>query len=240
MAKIDTYATMAQSVDYSNTHYSEIISDQDLVDMSSSVLSNEIGLGADRSTASIGTWPGPFYVYDLIANGFTEIQNTIKFNAMQLEMILKLKNPSGVLFARCNFLLSPHNYLASLLDCPIYVPIDEDLYRSENNWLNSETPLNVVDPLDTLNGIVPEGVDTIVMSAARVPESTNSNLISDLFNALPSGGTLILTESNDFNLLYSTESLSPMYSIVQEVLALLGSKCYHIPTGVGFTIITKD
>jgi hypothetical protein len=51
-------------------------------------------------------------------------------------------NAVGVLFLKLGFMVSPHNYLDSLLSCPVYVPVDEDLYRSENNWLNGPTPLN--------------------------------------------------------------------------------------------------
>ena len=51
--RLNLFTSMLKAVNYSNTHYDEIISEQDLISMASSVYSNEIGLFATKVTADV-------------------------------------------------------------------------------------------------------------------------------------------------------------------------------------------
>ena len=238
--RLNLFRSMLKSVQYSNTHYDEVISEQDLTDMASSVYANEIGLEADRSVESIGAFPNSFYVYEQVSNGHTDIMAAIRFNALQLEMVLKLAKPTGVLFFKSTFMISPHNYLDSLLSCPVYVPIDEDLYRSENNWLNGPTPLNTFDSSEVEQGIIPVGVNLVVFHSQALVSDPNTEIVQNIFDALPSGGVMIFLDNNNYQTTYLAPEVDIYDDLAQLIKSIDNSKSYHISTATGFTVLIKD
>lgn len=238
--RLNLFASMLKSVEYSNTHYDEVISEQDLTDMASSVYANEIGLEADRSVESIGVFPNSFYVYQQVSNGHTDIMAAIRFNAFQLEMLLKLAKPTGVLFFKSGFMISPHNYLDSLLSCPVYIPVDEDLYRSENNWLNGPTPLNTFDNSEVEQGIIPDDVNVVVFYSQALVSDTNTEIVQNIFNSLPSGGVMIFLDNNNYQTTYVTPETDLYDDLAKLIKSIDNSKSYHISTGTGFTVLIKD
>jgi hypothetical protein len=238
--RLNLFTSMLKSVEYSNSHYDEIISEQDLIDMASSVFANEIGLEADRSVESIGAFPNSFYGYEQVSNGHTDAMAVARFSALQLEMLLKLAKPTGVLFLKLGFMVSPHNYLDSLLSCPVYVPIDEDLYRSENNWLNGPTPLNTFDYLEVEEGILPVDVNVVVFNSQALVSDPNTEIVQNIFNSLPSGGVMIFLDNNNYQTTYVTPETDLYDDLAKLIKSIDNSKSYHISTGTGFTVLIKD
>lgn len=238
--KLNLFTAMLKAVDYSDTHYDQIISDQDLIDMASSVYANEIGLEADRSVESIGVFPNSLYTYQQVSNGHTDAMAAIRLVALQLEMLLKLAKPTGVLFFKSAFMSAPHNYLDSLLSCPVYVPIDEDLYRSENNWLNGPTPLNTVNISDIEEGIIPADVNVVVFYCTALVSSVNTDIITNVFESLPSGGIMIFMENNNYQTTYIAPEVDLYDDLANLIKSIDNSKSYHISTGTGFTVLIKD
>lgn len=238
--KLNLFTSMLKAVEYSNTHYDEVISEQDLIDMASSVYSNEIGLEADRSVESIGIFPNSLYTYEQVNNGHTGAMAVIRLVALQLEMILKLAKPTGVLFFKSAFMAGPHNYLDSLLSCPVYVPVDEDLYRSENNWLNGPTPLSTVSSSDIEQGIIPADVNVVVFYSTGLVSSIDTDIVANVFESLPSGGIMVFMENNNFQTTYVAPEVDLYHDLAQLIKSINNSKSYHIPTGTGFTVLIKD
>jgi hypothetical protein len=238
--RLNLFTSMLKSVEYSNSHYDEIISEQDLIDMASSVFANEIGLEADRSVESIGAFPNSFYGYEQVSNGHTDAMAVARFSALQLEMLLKLAKPTGVLFLKLGFMVSPHNYLDSLLSCPVYVPVDEDLYRSENNWLNGPTPLNTFDYLEVEEGILPVDVNVVVFNSQALVSDPNTEIVQNIFNSLPSGGVMIFLDNNNYQTTYVTPETDLYDDLAKLIKSIDNSKSYHISTGTGFTVLIKD
>jgi hypothetical protein len=208
--------------------------------MASSVFANEIGLEADRSVESIGAFPNSFYGYEQVSNGHTDAMAVARFSALQLEMLLKLAKPTGVLFLKLGFMVSPHNYLDSLLSCPVYVPIDEDLYRSENNWLNGPTPLNTFDYLEVEEGILPVDVNVVVFNSQALVSDPNTEIVQNIFNSLPSGGVMIFLDNNNYQTTYVTPETDLYDDLAKLIKSIDNSKSYHISTGTGFTVLIKD
>ena len=238
--RLNLFSSMLKSVEYSNTHYDEVISEEDLVNMASSVYSNEIGLEADRSVESIGVFPNGFYGYEQVSNGHTDAMAVARFTALQLEMLLKLAKPTGVLFFKLDFMVSPHNYLDSLLSCPVYVPVDEDLYRSENNWLNGPTPLNTFDSSELEQGILPADVNVIVFNSQSLVSDPDTEIVQNIFGLLPSGGVMIFTYNNNYQTTYVTPETDLYDDLAKLIKSIDNSKSYHISTGTGFTVLIKD
>lgn len=238
--KLNLFTSMLKAVNYSNTHYDEIISEQDLISMASSVYANEIGLEADRSVESIGVFPNSLYTYQQISNGHTDAIAAVRLVALQLEMLLKLAKPTGVLFFKSAFMSAPHNYLDSLLSCPVYVPVDEDLYRSENNWLNGPTPLNIVSISDIEEGIIPADVNVVVFYCTALVSSVNTDIITNVFESLPSGGIMIFMENNNYQTTYIAPEVDLYDDLANLIKSIDNSKSYHISTGTGFTVLIKD
>jgi hypothetical protein len=238
--KLNLFTSMLKSVMYSDTHYDEVISEQDLTDMASSVFANEIGLEADRSVESIGVFPNSFYGYEQISNGHTDAMAVVRLNAMQLEMLLKLAKPTGVLFFKSGFMISPHNYLDSLLSCPVYVPVDEDLYRSENNWLNAPSPLSTFDNSEVEQGIIPVGVNVVVFYSQSLVSEPNLDIVENIFSSLPSGGVMIFLDNNNYQTTYIAPEVDLYDDLAKAIKSIDNSKCYHISTGTGFTVLIKD
>jgi len=238
--RLNLFTSMLKAVNYSNTHYDEIISEQDLISMASSVYSNEIGLEADRSVESIGVFPNSLYTYEQVSNGHTDIMAAIRLVALQLEMVLKLAKPTGVLFFKSAFMAAPHNYLNSLLSCPVYVPVDEDLYRSENNWLNGPTPLSTVSSSDIEQGIIPADVNVVVFYSTALVSSIDTDIVTNVFDSLPSGGIMIFMENNNFQTTYVAPEVDLYHDLAELIKSINNSKSYHIPTGTGFTVLIKD
>jgi hypothetical protein len=238
--RLNLFKSMLKAVEYSNTHYDEVISEEDLQNMASSVYANEIGLEADRSVESIGVFPNSFYTYEQVSNGHTDVMAATRFNALQLEMLLKLAKPTGVLFVKSGFMTSPHNYLDSLLSCPVYVPVDEDLYRSENNWLNGPTPLSTFDSSELEQGILPADVNVIVFNSQSLVSDPNTEIVQNIFGLLPSGGVMIFMYNNNYQTTYVTPETDLYDDLAKLIKSIDNSKSYHISTGTGFTVLIKD
>lgn len=212
-------------------------------------------LELNRTRQEIGIYPSELHTYELISqipqalgNEIPYILETNTTSVNQVEMVLKLAKPSCVLFQKANFYTFPVDYLQELGIQTIYIPNDENVFRAENIYLNSECPLEVYDYTLFEDGIIPEGIDMMVLSALHLSMSQNKELLSALYNQLPENGIIYMYNSNDFMSLYDwrdkmSKNLNeehPFFDIHSAITQLPNALFYHIPTGSGFTIIVKQ
>jgi len=226
--------------DLSKTNFSALYTEQRMIDICANVLADEISLGANRTSSAIGRFPSEMHTYQYIAAGFTALIAATKFLTMQIEMLLKLRNPNKVLFTNPTFCVLPHDYLNSLLNCEIYVANDENFYRNETFILEGESPLIGVDPMDIQNGILPVGIDVIVTGGNYLACNQNQEILNQFYQSLPSGGTIIISSSNDYMALYVQQEVNPMWDLAQTISQLPNAYYYHMPTGIGYTVIIKN
>lgn len=232
--------SIANAVDLSQTEFDSIITSEKLKENCSSVYANEIGLDVDRSVESIGQFPSEFHNYQLLADGLSEYVTAVRFGAIQLEMMLKVADPENVLFTNPSFVNLPHEYITLGFPFNAYIPNDENLYRAENIYSNTESSLNVLDPLDIQNGDIPTNIDMIVTNGTYLSSNPNQNILSDLYSKLSSGGIILVAISNDYMNLYSRKNVHPMVSVHDQMKQLPDATVYHVPTAIGFTVIVKN
>ena len=239
--EINLLNTIVNSVVLSETKLSEVISDEKLKERCEKVYYNEVGLDVDRSVESIGRFPTEFHNYELIAKGLIEYYDMVNFGTMQAEMIIKTARPKAVLFTNPSFVLFPHEYLEEAFNFNVYVPNDENVYREEYVISEGlESQLNVVDPLDIQNAVIPEDVDLIVTNGSYLVSNANPNILEDLYNALPQNGIILVLISNDYTNLYAKKAQSPLWDLHERIKSLPAANSYHIPTFIGFTVIVKN
>ena len=239
--EINLLNTIVNAMVLSETKHSEIISDEKLKERCEKVYYNEVGLDVDRSINSIGRFPTEFHNYELIAKGLVEYYDMVNFGTMQAEMVIKTARPNAVLFTNPSFVSFPHEYLEEAFDFEVYVPNDENVYREEYVIAEGlESQLNVVDPLDIQNAIIPDGVDLIVTNGGYLTSNANPDILENLYSALPQSGIILVLISNDYTNLYAKKAQSPLWDLHERIRALPGASSYHIPTFIGFTVIVKS
>lgn len=238
--EVNLLNSVAHSRDLSKTKHQNIITDEKLKENASKVFANEVALEADRSVPAIGRFPSDFHNYEMVAKGLSEFNDTVYFSVMQIEMVMNLFKPSGVLFTNAHFLIVPHEYLSTAFDYDIFVPNDENLYREEMVINNTETSLSVLNPEDIQAGNIPNSINLIVTNGQYLTSNTDQDIVLNFWNALPSGGAILICASNDYINLYSKQTEHPLWDLHLRVKELPGSLVYHIPTFIGFTIVIKN
>lgn len=238
--EINLLNTISNAVALSRTDHEEIVTDEKLKDNASKVYANEVGMGADRSIEAIGRFPSDFHNYEMVAKGLTEFNELVHFGAMQAEMVIKMFKPSGILFTSPHFLIFPHEYLSTAFEADVFIPNDENLYRQEAVIGDSETILNVLDSEDIQNGNIPSSINLIVTNGTYLTSDQAEETLSNLWNALPSGGAMLILVSNEYTNLYAKKTQHALWQLHQDIAALPGAKSYHIPTFIGFTVVIKN
>jgi len=238
--EVNLLNAIANAKDLSKTKHESIITNEKLKENASKVFSNEIGLEADRSVSAIGRFPSDFHNYEMVAKGVGEFNDLVSFGVMQAEMVINLFKPSAVLFTNAHFLIFPHEYLSAAFDFDVFVPNDENVYREEMVINNTETSLSVLDPEDIQAGNIPNSVNLIVTSGQYLTSNPDQDIMLNFWNALPSGGAILILASNDYINLYSRKAHHPLWDVHIQTKELPGALSYHIPTLIGFTVVIKN
>jgi len=239
--EMNMFQGMAFSAEKSKTKYQKLITDEKLKTRSHQVLEFEKSINADRSTKSIGRFPSDLHTYEILSRNLIEMLAARRYEAAQIEMIIQLSKPKKMLFTDPQFWRTPFEYLEKEFDISIFVPNDENLYREEAIIMDKETQLNVLDPLDIQNGVIPNGIDLIITSFGYLTSNPNENILKDLYDALSDNGAIFIHNSNFFSVSYTSYAVGSLATkLHDDIRELTGSNSYHIPSFIGFTVVTKN
>lgn len=243
-----------KAVKLSKSQYQLSFSLDKLIEANKKILDYEVNeLEMDRSVQSIGVYPSDLHSYELISYGSlyenkeeTYLLGISTFQVIEVEMVIKLLKPKSLLYYDNPIAGTTTEYIQSLGIEKVYLPNDENLFRSENLILNQEIPFDIVYKSDILQGILPENIDLVIINAINLSMTFDIDVIEKIYNGINSGSVIVLFNNNDFTTYYVNNdevdektTHHPLYDVNEAIMKLEECYVYHIASPAGITVIVK-
>lgn len=195
------------------------------------VIAEELGLGADRSTDSIGIHDDMnHYPHAAL---WSEAFATVMLHSRSVqEMLIRLANPSERL------VISNNPYFLLKLDIGnVTIANNIHLDYMERHHDISGSEYNVISMQDIEAGSFATTYDMAIVGMPLIRH--DFGLIDTIYGQLPTGGSIIFTSSNDHGKLFFFNNAHDYSAVYEHIKDLVGAHLYHTPGGLGISVLTK-
>ena len=195
------------------------------------VLAEELGLGADRSTDSIGIHDDMNHYSH--AAMWSEAFATVMLHSRSVqEMLIRLANPSERLVISNN----PY-FLLALGIGNVTIANNIHLDYMERHHDISGLEYSVITMQDIEAGSFAKTYDMAIVGMPLIRH--DFGLVDTIYSQLPTGGSIIFTSSNDHGKLYHFHDAHDYSAVYAHLKALPGAHMYHTTGGLGVSLLTK-
>ena len=211
---------------------------QEMSDFSSLALAEQTESGVDRSRSAIGFLINLNYL-DFLSTPDSPSHHASIINFLMVEMLICLQKPKKILFAPLGYRALDINYPFSLENnvSEIHVinaPILDYVERFFNINISDE---NTVDMQDIQDGNFDSDYDLIVVYLENFCHS--DEMLLGLVDHLSSGGSLLLMATSDLGAFYVHQEAHAYYHPHRILLERDDVTVFHLPIGLGYTLVNK-
>ena len=197
------------------------------------ILENEIRSGVDRSRGAIG-YSVQLNWLDQISNSSSSAMDIEILSRSMIEIILRIKNSSKLLFLGMNYVLGAT--VKDIVSTVHYANILNLKYMED--YLNTSLNESEVISMQRIEvGDIDEDYDTVFLDTELV--SHDFSIVDNIWAKLQTGSLLILNTVNDFGFLYSSKNQHPYFEYLMRLTEDVDKYVFHIPVATGFTLVVK-
>ena len=213
----------------SASHMSNIDSATEIA-AATAIVNEETGHGMDRSTATVG-YNDELCVYERVASGSASFNTVNSHMRSMQEMLIRLSNPTELLVMGIPY-------------CPLKLGIG-------NITLVNSLHLDYMERHMDVSGLEYETLEISAIESSAFPKTYdmasihmpqvnhNFDIVTNIFNQLPVGGSIILTSTNDHGRWFEYDSAHDYVNLYTELQESANAKLYHMASGLGVSLVSK-
>ena len=213
----------------SASHMSNIDSATEIA-AATAIVNEETGHGMDRSTATVG-YNDELCVYERVASGSASFNTVNSHMRSMQEMLIRLSNPTELLVMGIPY-------------CPLKLGIG-------NITLVNSLHLDYMERHMDVSGLEYETLEISAIESSAFPKTYdmasihmpqvnhNFDIVTNIFNQLPVGGSIILTSTNDHGRWFEYDSAHDYVNLYTELQESANAKLYHMASGLGVSLAVK-
>jgi len=195
-------------------------------------LQSEVETGVDRSRSAIGfsvqlNWLDP--------GNLTGSTMDIEILSRSIvEIIVRIKNPSKLLFCGMNYVLAATlNEIVPRVDYVNTTSID---YLEQ--YIGAQIPDDhIISMQDFASGVIDTDYDVFFVDTEMM--SHDFSIIDSAWEKLAQNSLMILNTVNDFGALYALKERHPYFQYLSRLTEDDDKYLFHVPLATGFTFVVK-
>jgi len=228
----DPIQTVSYAEEMAVTEHANLSSD-DYKTFCESVLAEESAHGMDRSRARV-SFVDEIVMYDMGAAN--SLRYKVSLNSLKtiVESYVRVAKPADLLVLAPELLPMIHQFPAQNVWVGNSIHLD---YAQRHGLIPEDFDFNVVMMQQVDDGNLPVGFEMALVNASYI--SHNFEIVDRLYNSMPSGASIVVTNFSNSGNLYRYRSAHQYHSAFRRWQLLDDVHIYPIPLLFGVYVITK-
>ena len=215
---------------YTSASHTDNLDSAAQITAATAIVNEETGHGMDRSVATVG-YNDELCVYERVASDSPSFNAVNSHMRSMQEMLIRLSNPTELLVIGIPY-------------CPLKLGIG-------NITLVNSLHLDYMERHMDVSGLEYETIEmgaiesnafpkTFDMASVHMPQvNHNFDIVKNIFNQLPVGGSIILTSTNDHGRWFEYDGSHDYVNLYSDLVDMANAKLYHMASGLGVSLAVK-